>query len=103
MNRYCDMDKFAQAICEDMTLTEEEANKFIHLLWGQSVADVAEVQHGEWQQNPHCKRIYYCSECGRHIEDGTNNPNEHFPYCHCGARMGQPQNPNTSTTFKTNF
>lgn len=47
-----------------------------------------ELRHGEWQQNPYCKRIYFCSECGRHIEDGSNNPLEHFPYCHCGAKMG---------------
>ncbi len=52
-------------------------------------ADVAEVKHGEWIQNQHCKRIYYCSECGRHIEDGSQSqkPQEFFPYCHCGAKM----------------
>ena len=49
--------------------------------------DVEKVRHGEWEQNQYCKRIYYCSKCGRHIEDCTNNPNEHFPYCHCGAKM----------------
>jgi len=53
----------------------------------QPTADVVEVKHGEWRQNPYCKRIYFCSECGRHIEDGSNNPLEHFPYCHCGAKM----------------
>ena len=51
-------------------------------------ADAEEVRHGEWEQNPYCKRIYFCSECGRHIEDGSLNPYEHFPYCHCGAKMG---------------
>lgn len=52
-------------------------------------ADVAEVRHGEWVQNPYCKRIFYCSECGSTVEDGSYNPNpsEHFPYCHCGAKM----------------
>lgn len=49
--------------------------------------DYEKVRHGYWKQNPHCKRIYYCSVCGRHIEDGSNNPNEYFPYCHCGAKM----------------
>lgn len=43
IKRYCDMDKFAQSICEEMTLTEDEANKFISLLWEQSRADVVEV------------------------------------------------------------
>ena len=61
-------------------------------------ADVEEVKHGEWVQNPFCKpittdfvvdhcRVYYCSECGRHIEDESSRPYEHFPYCHCGAKM----------------
>lgn len=50
-------------------------------------ADVVEVRHGEWEQNSYHKSIYYCSECGRHIEDGSENPYEHFPYCHCGAKM----------------
>lgn len=52
-----------------------------------TAADVVEVKHGHWKQNPHCKRIYFCSECGRHIEDGSNTPTEFFPYCHCGAKM----------------
>lgn len=51
------------------------------------IVEAEPVVHGKWKQNPHCKRIYYCSECGRHIEDGSHNPNEHFPYCHCGAKM----------------
>lgn len=52
-------------------------------------ADVAPVVHGEWMQNPYCKRIFYCSECGGQVEDGSCNPNpsKHFPYCHCGAKM----------------
>lgn len=52
-------------------------------------ADVVEARHGYWKQNQYCKRIYFCSECGRHIEDGSihKNPSVHFPYCHCGAKM----------------
>ncbi len=62
----------------------------------QPTADVVEVKHGEWEQNPYCKRIYFCSVCGRHIEDGSCNPYEHFPYCHCGAKMdGGADNGNT--------
>lgn len=41
--RYCDMDKFADSICKNMGLTEDEANKFITLLWSQPQADVDEV------------------------------------------------------------
>lgn len=51
------MDKFAQSICEDMTLTEDEANKFISLLWEQSRADVVEVVR--------------CKDCKYHEEDET--------------------------------
>ena len=52
-------------------------------------ADVVEVRHGEWKQNPFFEPLYYCSECGRHIEDRSNdkNPSKNFPYCHCGAKM----------------
>ena len=34
--RYCNMDQLADAICNsDNFLTEDEANKFMHLLWRQ--------------------------------------------------------------------
>lgn len=59
---------------------------------GIEMVEYVEVRHGEWQQNPYCKRIYFCSECGRHIEDGSCNPYEHFPYCHCGAKMNGGKN-----------
>jgi hypothetical protein len=65
-----------------------EHRHFLGLLYKQPTADVEVVRHGEWEQDPCCKRIYYCSECGRYVEyDGINNPNEFFPYCHCGAKM----------------
>lgn len=64
---------------------ESRKEKCVHF---KNKDDVAEVRHGEWEQDPCCKRIYYCSECGRYVEDdGINNPNEFFPYCHCGAKM----------------
>ena len=50
-------------------------------------ADVEAVRHGYWKQNPHMPSQYSCSLCGRHIEDERCNPKEHFPYCHCGAKM----------------
>jgi hypothetical protein len=80
--------------CDDI---KWERNKpyFKGLAWAHRIvldapaADVVEVRHGEWVQNPYCKGIFYCSECGRTVEDGSFNPNpsEHFPYCHCGAKM----------------
>lgn len=51
-------------------------------------ADVEEVRHGKWTQDQFCKSIYYCSECGRHVEDVSRDPYDNFPYCHCGAKMG---------------
>ena len=71
----------ANKVCDHNKYGFENCNNYIS-------ADVLEVRHGEWEQNPYCKRIYFCSECGRHIEDGSFNPYEHFPYCHCGAKMG---------------
>ncbi len=50
-------------------------------------ADVVEVKHGEWNSLVIAKNFYYCSECNRHIKDTTKMPYEHFPYCHCGAKM----------------
>ena len=61
--------------------------KSISVINEQPTADVVEVKHGYWKQNSYCNRIFYCSECGRHIEDATQKPNEFFPYCHCGAKM----------------
>lgn len=49
--------------------------------------DVAPVIYGKWIPNYYTKGHYYCSLCKRHIEDRSDNPNEHFPYCHCGAKM----------------
>ena len=50
-------------------------------------SDVVEVKHGYWKQSEYVNRLFYCSECGRHIEDGNKTPEEFFPYCHCGAKM----------------
>lgn len=81
-NRNCESDKSSGAF------------EALYRLRLAPAADVVEVVHGEWIQNPHCKRMFYCSECDRPVEDGSYNPNpsEHFPYCHCGARMDGGKN-----------
>lgn len=90
MERYYDMDKLSEMIeaKADTMLTGKEIfhyiAKWLNLL---PAADVEEVKHGYWRQNQYCKRVFYCSECNRHIEDATQIPQEHFPYCHCGAKM----------------
>ena len=56
-------------------------------------ADVVEVRHGEWiwQFNLDGDDFFECSVCGRQeVLNGLcarRNPTEHFPYCHCGAKM----------------
>lgn len=86
MARYIDAEPLPNGQFWD-NCTDTEKAKILSWILGQPTADVVEVKHGCWQQNQYHKNIYYCSECGRHIEDGSNNPLEHFPYCHCGAKM----------------
>lgn len=91
MARYIDAETLANEInmLEPFELNDDEKCIVFKTIQQQPTANVVEVRHGEWHQNPHCSRIYYCSICGRHIEDGSNsnNPTEFFPYCHCGAKM----------------
>ena len=83
MANYIDRDKI------ELSRLKDPANRYLIelLVFNLPIEDVAPVKHGKWQQNQYHQRIYYCSECGRHIEDGSNKPYEHFPYCHCGAKM----------------
>ena len=58
-------------------------------------ADVAPVVHGEWQgegdgyaDGEIVLDVWYCSECGYCIDDGTDDPHILPNYCpNCGARM----------------
>lgn len=63
--RYCDMNKLAQSICENMDLTEDEANMFIFLLWQQSPVDVVEVVRCKDCGN-YCKNTGECNMFGHH-------------------------------------
>ena len=62
---------------------------------GEPAADVAQVVHGEWQgegdgyaDGEIVLDVWYCSECGYCIDDGTDDPHILPNYCpHCGARM----------------
>ena len=85
----CIHEKVCNALCPN-GLLPYQSNDYpaeLFCLEFKNKADVQEVKHGYWKQNQYHKNIYYCSECGRHIEDGSDNPLEHFPYCHCGAKM----------------
>ena len=54
-------------------------------------ADVVPVIHGRWLPIVSYNNTYKCSECGRllvDITDGLKMVAKHYPYCHCGAKMG---------------
>lgn len=70
-------------------ITHIDVQKIAECVGGIPVADIEEVRHGHWRQNQYCRRIFYCSVCGRHIEDATQRPKEFFPYCHCGTKMDE--------------
>ena len=72
---------------DDCCTTEGEVVILLKRLAELETADVVEVKHGYWKQNPCCERFYYCSECNERIEDATKMPYVNFPYCHCGAKM----------------
>lgn len=58
-------------------------------------ADVAPVRHGQWDgegdgyaDGEIVIDVWYCSECGYCIDDGTDDPNILPNYCpNCGAKM----------------
>lgn len=55
-------------------------------------ADVAPVIRGTWQLLRHDKfsDVYQCSQCGRKVSfTHGRGVAEHYPYCHCGARMSE--------------
>ena len=62
-------------------------------------ADVAEVRHGQWDgegdgyaDGEIVIDVWYCSECGYCIDDGTDDPNILPNYCpNCGAKMGKEE------------
>lgn len=53
---------------------------------------IEERRPGTWIELTNTNHTYVCSVCGRmlvNITDGKNKVVEHYPYCHCGARMVQ--------------
>ena len=100
MDKYINAQHFIQRIRKEITeqIYESTDSGFTAMLSGfrrifeqkvneEPAADVQKTEYASWRQDNFHKRIYYCSKCGRHIEDASQNPYEHFPYCHCGARM----------------
>ena len=62
-------------------------------------ADVVEVRHGRWDgegdgyaDGEIVIDVWYCSECGYCIDDGTDDPNILPNYCpNCGALMDKEE------------
>lgn len=53
---------------------------------------IPEHKTGKWIELTNTNHTYVCSVCGRmlvNITDGKNKVAEHYPFCHCGARMVQ--------------
>lgn len=71
---------------------EEVYIYFLGLVNAAPAADVAPVIRGTWQLLRHDKYsdVYQCSECGRKVSlTHGRGVAEHYPYCHCGARMSE--------------
>ena len=72
-----------------------DADVVIADIKGMKAADVAPVRHGEWQgegdgyaDGEIVLDVWYCSECGYCIDDGTDDPHILPNYCpNCGAKM----------------
>jgi hypothetical protein len=64
---------------------------FEYIIERAPAADVAEVQHGEWEDKPSGRYLHmasWCSVCGQKSGIGGIESNRHKPYCpNCGAKM----------------
>ena len=117
MARYIDAEKLRQELdrhrlaircsdydneCSDYLQAVEYAIRKIEVA---STADVEEVRHGEWKLKSEIRQLldcvgedFYveCPICHRiewvpymlTEEKTLEYAKEHYPYCHCGARMG---------------
>ena len=55
-----------------------------------AVNALKEQKTGKWISVLSYNNTYKCSECERllvNIPDGKNKVAQHYPYCHCGAKM----------------
>ena len=90
--RFCNMDKFADYICQHVGLSEDEANKFIHILWAQRCyTDMSQNRYSQWTYGGDGYGKIHCKLCGYHPEHSLNKDNS--SYCpHCGASMKENAN-----------
>jgi DNA-directed RNA polymerase subunit RPC12/RpoP len=87
----------------DRLLSERMKSTYYHLPNGDIAIPLIDIEHaptieerktGKWIEFPN-HYAYKCSECGRIIEtvDGKSNVCKHYPYCHCGAKMEEGEQP----------
>ena len=93
MSRYIDLDKIQFVIGTDAETGEKVMLATMNQIEEIPTTDVVEVRHGKWiwKFNLDGDDFYECSICDRQeVINGLcreKNPAEHFPYCHCGAKM----------------
>ena len=81
--------------CNSLELYPSEYAELENALNRIPAADVVEVRHGQWDgegdgyaDGEIVIDVWYCSECGYCIDDGTDDPNILPNYCpNCGAYM----------------
>ena len=90
-------DKAIENDCSELVYyTKEDAIQCVKAI---PAADVAEVRHGRWDgegdgyaDGEIVIDVWYCSECGYCIDDGTDDPNILPNYCpNCGALMDKEE------------
>jgi hypothetical protein len=89
MNRYIDADALLSKLPDDLPYKASVKR----VLMQSPTADVAPVRHGcwIWEFNLDGDDFFVCSVCGDQVVlNGLckeRSPVEHYPYCHCGAKM----------------
>lgn len=85
----------AQADSRRGALEDWEFDMIVNLLDSAPTVDAAPVVHGRWDgegdglaDGEIVLDVWYCSECGHCIDDGTDDPCVLPNYCpNCGAKM----------------
>ena len=85
--------------CNSLELYPSEYAELENALNRIPAADVVEVLHGQWDgegdgyaDGEIVIDVWYCSECGYCIDDGTDDPNILPNYCpNCGALMDKEE------------
>lgn len=114
MSKYIDVDVFIKSFRKAFPRLKAQVDPdltpkaYAYLRGGEAIiedltkfpaADVVEVLHGQWDgegdgyaDGEIVIDVWYCSECGYCIDDGTDDPNILPNYCpNCGALMDKEE------------